>query len=224
MQQYTFSLNDTHLHDRHILSNIIYPQDGLLKCHSSFRWLSLPKCHVYLIYNDLCIPELIVFCIMVFNTLRLRQNGCHFADNLFKGIFLNENIWNSIKISLKFNPKGPIDNIPALVHKMAWCQLGDKPLSEPMIYINECCFPRTVNILNENFTSKTSIPPEPVFKAWDSKCLALIAQTVRVFGMNLKIGSSSPPQVETFYVPKTLTLSQEHPFVSWNWMLLPTHS
>ena len=37
-----------------------------------------------------------------FNTLRLRQDGCHFADPILKCIFLNENIeWISIKISLK---------------------------------------------------------------------------------------------------------------------------
>ena len=30
-------------------------------------------------------------------------------------IFLNENVSISIKISLKFVPKGPINNIPALV-------------------------------------------------------------------------------------------------------------
>ena len=35
---------------------------------------------------------------------------------------------------------------------------------------------------------------------------------------------SSPPQVETFSVSKTLTLSQEHPFVCRKWMLLPAHS
>ena len=33
----------------------------------------------------------------------------------FKCIFLNENVWIPIEISLKFVPKGPIDNIPALV-------------------------------------------------------------------------------------------------------------
>ena len=38
-----------------------------------------------------------------------------------------------IEISLKFVPKGPIDNIPALVQLMAWCRPGDKPLSEPMV-------------------------------------------------------------------------------------------
>ena len=32
------------------------------------------------------------------------------ADGIFKCIFLNENVRISIKISLKFVPKGPIDN------------------------------------------------------------------------------------------------------------------
>ena len=37
------------------------------------------------------------------------------------------------RISLKFVPKGPINNILALVQIMAWCPSGDKPLSEPMM-------------------------------------------------------------------------------------------
>ena len=45
----------------------------------------------------------------------------------------NENVWISIKISLKFVPEGPINNIPALVQIMARCRPGDKPLSEPML-------------------------------------------------------------------------------------------
>ena len=50
-----------------------------------------------------------------------------------KRIFLNENVRISIMISLKFVPKGPINNIPALVQIMAWRRSGDKPLSEPMM-------------------------------------------------------------------------------------------
>ena len=42
-------------------------------------------------------------------------NGHHFPDDIFKWIFLNENVWISINISLKFVLKGPINNIPALV-------------------------------------------------------------------------------------------------------------
>ena len=68
-----------------------------------------------------------------FNTMRPRQNGRHFADDMFKCIFLNENLWIPIEISLKFVPRGSINNIPALVQIMAWRRSGDKPLSEPMM-------------------------------------------------------------------------------------------
>ena len=67
------------------------------------------------------------------NTLRPRQNGRHFPGDIFKWIFFNENVWISINISLKFVPRGPINNIPTLVQVMAWRRSGDKPLSEPMI-------------------------------------------------------------------------------------------
>ena len=65
--------------------------------------------------------------------MRLRQNGRHFADNTFKCIFFNENVRILINVSLKFVPKGPIDDIPALVLIMAWRRPGDKTLSEPMM-------------------------------------------------------------------------------------------
>ena len=49
------------------------------------------------------------------------------TDDIFKYIFLNENVWISIKTSLNFVPKGPINNnIPALVQIMAWRQQGGK--------------------------------------------------------------------------------------------------
>ena len=67
------------------------------------------------------------------NTLRPRQNGRRFADDTFKSIFLNENIWIPTKISLNYVPYGLIDNMAALVHIMAWRRPGDKPLSEPMM-------------------------------------------------------------------------------------------
>ena len=46
---------------------------------------------------------------------------------------VHENVWFPIKISLKFVPKGMINNIISLVQIMAWRRPGDKPLSEPMI-------------------------------------------------------------------------------------------
>ena len=69
----------------------------------------------------------------LFNTLRLRQDGRYFADDVLKCIFLNENVWISLKIPLKFVPKGPVNNIPALVQIMAGRRPGNKPLSEPML-------------------------------------------------------------------------------------------
>ena len=67
------------------------------------------------------------------NTLRPRQHSRHFTDDTFKCIFLNENVIISIRISLKFVPEGPINNIPALVQIMAWSRPGNKSLSEAMV-------------------------------------------------------------------------------------------
>ena len=66
-------------------------------------------------------------------TLRQRENCHHFANYIFKCIFLIKNVWISHKISLKFVPKFRINSIPALVQIMTWCQPGAKPLSEPMM-------------------------------------------------------------------------------------------
>ena len=55
------------------------------------------------------------------------------ADDIFKCNFLNDDDRIPIQISLKFVPRGPIDNKLALVQEMAWRRTGDKPLPEPMI-------------------------------------------------------------------------------------------
>ena len=86
------------------------------------------------ICEGLWLDILILLCFQrTVSTLRPRQNGRHFADDIFKCIFLNENAWISLKISLKFVPKVLINNIPALVQIMAWRRPGDKSLSEPMM-------------------------------------------------------------------------------------------
>ena len=53
--------------------------------------------------------------IVWFNLSPPGQNARHFPDDIFKRIFLNENGWILIEISLKIVPTGPIDNKPALV-------------------------------------------------------------------------------------------------------------
>ena len=65
------------------------------------------------------------------NTLRPRQNGRNFPDDIFTWVFLNENVRISIKISLKFVPWGPINNIPSLVQIMAW------QIMAPSHYLNQ---------------------------------------------------------------------------------------
>ena len=51
------------------------------------------------------------------------------ADENFKCIFVNGNDRILIRISLKFVPRSPINNNPALVQVMAWHRTGDRPLS-----------------------------------------------------------------------------------------------
>ena len=106
--------------------------------------------------KPLCEPMLISLLIHIcitqvqwVNTLRLRQNGRHFADDTIKRIFMNENVGIFIKISLKFVPKGPINNIPALVQILACHPPGYKPLSEPMMaYFTDIYVSLGLNQLN----------------------------------------------------------------------------
>ena len=119
-------------------------------CRITLRWMTLgltdDKSTLALVmaccltapshYQSQCWPNLMSPCGVTrpqwVNSLRLRQNGRRFAD-IFRCILLNEKFCILIKISLKFVPKGPINNIPALVQIMAWRRPGDKPLSEPMM-------------------------------------------------------------------------------------------
>ena len=50
--------------------------------------------------------------------------------------FFSETFSILIGMSLKFVPKGSINNMPTVIQIIAWCQTGDKLLSEPvMAYI-----------------------------------------------------------------------------------------
>ena len=65
--------------------------------------------------------------------LPLDKMAAILADDIFRCIFVNEKLYILIKISMGFLPEGLIDNNPSLVLIMAWRQIGDKPLSEPML-------------------------------------------------------------------------------------------
>ena len=102
-----------------------------------------------------CTKPLICSTMFPLNSLRPRLKRRPLADHIFKCIFFNENVWSLIKISLKFVPKGPINNIPALVQIMAWHRPGNKPLSEPMMVslLTHICVtrPQWVNCLCHTF-------------------------------------------------------------------------
>ena len=75
-----------------------------------------------------------IYFFMSYRFLRPKQNGRHFPYDVFQWIFLNQNAWISIKISLKYFPKGPVNNIPALVQIIAWRPPDDKPLFVTMMF------------------------------------------------------------------------------------------
>ena len=105
--------------------------------------VSVKQCHVgcssqqqykwQMYHNQQCH----VICMLKMTTplthLPLDKMAIIFQDDIFKCIFMNEKFCVLIPISLKFVPKGPIKNIPALVQIMAWRLSGDKPLSEQML-------------------------------------------------------------------------------------------
>ena len=63
----------------------------------------------------------IVFCKRQINTLRPRQNGRYFSDDVLKCIPLNEHVWISLNISLTFISNVLIISIPAL-DQVIWRQ------------------------------------------------------------------------------------------------------
>ena len=61
------------------------------------------------------------------------QNGRHFADDIFKCVFMTEKFCISIRISRKFVSKGPIDKKSVLIYVMALRRTDDKPLPESIL-------------------------------------------------------------------------------------------
>ena len=133
--------------------------------------------------NIWCLPYVLtIFDIHIrrfLNSSRPRRNGRYNADDIFKCILLKENVWIPTKISLKFVPKGPINNIPALVQIMAWRRPGDKSLSEPMMvsFLTHICVTRpqwvnqSVQITPETYYTK--IIQLTIWIWWDATLLWL---------------------------------------------------
>ena len=92
------------------------------------RRTHLPEADLYEVLLHLFYKDVV----LTLSIGRVLHKICFICRVLHK-ICLIENVWIPIKISLKFVPKGPINNIPPLVQMMAWRRPGDKPLSEPMV-------------------------------------------------------------------------------------------
>ena len=122
-----------------------------------YRFLEGPTTNCHTPLNKNRVPQQVALAllssVLTLNTSRPKQNGRHFPD---ESIFLNEDIWISNKISLKFFPKGPINNILVLVQILAWRRPGDKPLSDPMMarLLTHICVtrPQWVNSSNPDDT------------------------------------------------------------------------
>ena len=132
--------------------------------------------------------------------LRLRQHGRHFADAIFKCIFMNENIWFPIKISLQFVPKGLINYIPALVQIMAWRRPGDKPLSEPMMVRSppHICVARPQWVIQSLFSLSSKLLPIT---------LCCSAELWALWGLTTWQGGGISPGVNWIYKPSSSHLT-----------------
>ena len=114
-------------------NGILYTNKTSLYWIRAFQSFILFKSSVSVFRDDKSLHMSLQLDHMSVITLRLRLDGCQFPDNIFKCLFLNENVRILIKISLKSVPKDSINNIPVLVQIMAWRRQGDKPLSEPVM-------------------------------------------------------------------------------------------
>ena len=118
---------------RHVKNDI----DGLVQERRNSSALAM-ELHLSCINPSIWNRHIIVLLWLLLLTTKINssppgQNGRHFTDDNFKCIFMNEKFCILIPISLKFVPKGLIDNMSALVQVMAWCLTGDKPIPEPVM-------------------------------------------------------------------------------------------
>ena len=106
-------------------STMIWKLIELILCHSDARFLIRSVQNLYqpttatmytpteyfLCWNTKNQDIMEVFePVMIWNTLRSRQNGCQFTD-IFKCISFNENFWILNEIPLKYAPRDLIDNM-----------------------------------------------------------------------------------------------------------------
>ena len=83
---------------------------------------------------------------------------------MFQTTFSNAFSWMKM-FQLRFIvPKGPINNIPALIQIMAWCRPGDKPLFEPMMV----SLPTHICVIQPQWVKKALYLPFLLDHRWKS--------------------------------------------------------
>ena len=154
------------------------------------------------------------------NTLRPRQDGGHFPDDVFKCIFVNENAWIAIKISLRFVPKGPINNILALVQIMALRWPDAKPLSEPMMIssLTYVCVTRPQWVKGRYVWVIMTWPITISYNEWYVGKLynshffsCMLPNIIYQHGLTL-----IPAWIHKFYMPREVWDAITYPFLNFN--------
>ena len=76
-----------------------------------FNW-ALPddKCTGNIPLQNVATYLVYVVSVKISQHIEAEMNGRHVVDDIFKCIFLNESVWFLIKMSLKFVPRGLINN------------------------------------------------------------------------------------------------------------------
>ena len=98
------------------------------------------RCYSVILYSCVDVIEVKAVADMLYtNAMILLTHRCQYkmaaiSRRHFQMYFLEWKLWMSIKILLKFFPKGPINNILSFVQIMAWRRPGDNPLSEQIVY------------------------------------------------------------------------------------------
>ena len=108
---------------------IILHEDLSMTCYMSFSVMRIDFFYICHFSMELWYK----MSILMFKHIEAKTKWAPFRRWHF--FFLNEYVLiaTCIKVPLKFAHKGPINNIPALVQKMAWRRQGDKPLSEAVM-------------------------------------------------------------------------------------------
>ena len=141
---------------------------------------------------------LCIFCILCILCIfsQWEQICCHFADNIFKCFFMNGNLHILTQISLKFIPKGQIDNKSSVVQIMTW------HCTYKIIHEENHLLKIRVGFLPDKFPPKHSRGPD-----WCcGLCLLRVSEVWQLFAPDLRrwINSFSGSDFKPRLVYKTL--------------------